>query len=386
MKIFTDRIRSFHGKIVYEILGKTKESKHKFFPVYREYLDGQKRATDNLLYYPIAGYQAKGIPERRMYNCNHWKTPGMILTDATEDSLEAIFKVIPDFRYVVRKMHHMFTVDVLKCLRTFLQHPEMEIMLNYHLDRIATNITFLKMKKERQKSIVRYIIDNIEECTPYSICLADVLHAMKFKTSLPKYYFYINNRLDRDIDYNTFLKLFPKGISQYDYKILMRNLKEYFPERLNEDYWTSFKDKIDFLQKERKVNEEIKAIKILEDLKKKKAMQKNYTKAISKIKKWNGTFNGIQVYIPTDISDIEKQAKALSQCLITNDYIQRVIEKKCFLVFLKSKDNPLATAEFSMSKKLIQFYGDEMDPDNCLPSKDAKIALKKYTSKFLISA
>ena len=100
------------------------------------------------------------------------------------------------------------------------------------------------------------------------------------------------------------------------------------------------------------------------------------------LKKRLVTRSGISVYVPEDIADIQKQAKALNQCLITSDYIGKVIQRKCVLVFIRDGKKPMATAELLPNGKIGQFYGNELDFNDCLPQKKAKYALRKWTALY----
>ena len=87
--------------------------------------------------------------------------------------------------------------------------------------------------------------------------------------------------------------------------------------------------------------------------------------------------------MPTQITEYERQAKALEQCLVWNDYPGLVIEKKAIMVFLQKKGKPWATVELNRrSKKIIQFRGHE----NTMATPEQRKAFEKWSTKFLHSA
>ena len=125
----------------------------------------------------------------------------------------------------------------------------------------------------------------------------------------------------------------------------------------------------------------IRAAKKAEEMREKEAL---YVEAI---RKWNGKEislgNGMHVYVPTTVEDIVKQAEALKQCLIAGDYIGKVIDGRCVLVFVRYRNKPLATAEILPGGKLGQFYGMEADREHCAPTKKAAEALNAWQQKFI---
>lgn len=386
MKIFTDRIRMFRGKPVYEILGKTREHKE-FFVMYREWIDGTKQCRTNLEYRQMAGYQAYGEPEP-FKKATNWfsRTPGIVYTQPTEDDLAPVLELYPDFKYIVAKKTGLLTKDVFKTLKVWLDFPKMEILLNMGFQALAMDRTFLKMKEQSQKDTIRYFIDHPDEHTHKdTIGLKWIRGAMKYKTTPYKYYEFREAVKWRAVNYETFQMCDKKGISVPDFLHYKTNLEKEFPERLKETYWTEFKDVHDFHKKENKVNEEIRNRRELEDKEAREKMEKGLEKVTKKFRKWNGSFNSLEVYIPNKIEDIELQAEKLNQCLIDCDYIQDMIIKRCVLVFIRKAGIPMATAELTGKKwkTVNQFYGNELDRDNCDPPPECEKALNLFMDKFI---
>ena len=118
----------------------------------------------------------------------------------------------------------------------------------------------------------------------------------------------------------------------------------------------------------------------LEKLQKK---QKNYTKAVKRYIGKRLDACGYSVYIPETVKEIRTHAKALHQCLVSADYIGKVIDGKCYLVFVVSDGKPIATAEVFKSGKIGQFYTDELDRNNCLPSAEVRGYVTEWISENL---
>lgn len=385
MHIFIDRIREFRGEPVYEILGKTREHKE-FFVMYREWLNG-KKVCRNLDYRQMAGYQAYGEPEKFQPATNWFKkTPAIVYRTPTPDDLEPVLKRFPDFKYIAKKKTEMFNKDVFRVLKMWQDFPKMEILLNMNLQKIAMDRNFFKLKEDAQKETIRYFFDHPDEHTCAStIATKYIRGAMKYNTTPYSYYEYMEARRWNECDFKLWEKLNKKGIFLGDYKRYMAILKSDFPERLNEKYWTEFKDVHEFHLRENHVNTEVRHRRELEDMEARKKKEKDFKKITRKFQKWNGIFNGLEVYIPSKIEDVEKQAEVLNQCLIDCDYIQDVIDKRCVLVFIRKLGEPIATAELTGKnwKNINQFYGNELDRDNCDPSPDAQMALNFFMDTFI---
>ena len=387
MKIFTNRIRHFRGKPVYEVLCKTKESKGKFFICYREYVDG-KRFCRNLYFAPIGGYFAKGEPEKGLSPCGLDHTPIWLETTANEDNCKPITDMFPDFMYIIKKSPMLFLHEVFARARLWREFPKMELLLNMGFFNMATNRSFLKLSERKQKEILQYAIDHSKPGERTFLCEKDIRGAMKEKVTPYEFRLYRQDTHNTGITYKQYVHLRKKGISPYDFKFHMERLEKHFPDRLKDDYWTKFKDLNDFHRKERKVQEEVKHILELKDRMERRAKMKAYLKAIKKFKEWHGRFNGLDVYIPTKLDDFEAHADALNQCLVYGDYIGKVARGKCVIVFVKDKDKPLATAELDLidSKPVLgQFHGNQ-DLDDISPTPKAQKAMDMFMKKYVSAA
>ena len=392
MKNFICRFRFLREEPVYENLTFTKEY-NKWFVCFRETIDG-KMVSRNLDYCGMAGYKSWGKPEKKFHKHFFSHRPNMLSLDyynMSDNDRREVIKRYPDFEYIFKKFHrYPMKWEMLNILRIYKDHPEMEILLNMKFDEIAKNKSFWKMDKAKQKAVIRYYLDNEgDEDQNYrrTFSLTYILGAMKLNVTPMEYREYMQNKTrnrwsDEEITIKKFLEIYKKKISVHDYLVYKRDLKRYFPNRLDDPYWTQFRNVNEFHAREQKVSEEISHIKFLENREKFKKQQRSYTRAIRKVKDWAGTFNGLEVYIPRKIDDIQLQAEKLNQCLIQCDYIQEVIDKNCLLIFIRKDGIPLATAEL-VGSKIEQFYGNELDRDNCDPSPECQKALDDFMHKFI---
>lgn len=390
MRNFKDRIRTFRRKPVYEILTTTKESKDSFFVCYRETLDG-KRTCRNLDYLYMAGYRAYGKPEKSFVPFWAKKTPTISALEdytASEEDIKPLLNVYPEFIYTFRKCGGISKASAFQIFRKWSKFPKLEILLNLGLFTLAMNENFLKFDMKRQKEIINFYLEHEEsEEERHFVNLNNIKGAMENNCSYKEYANFVSDKRRHfltKLDFPSYKKLVAKNIPLYDYMWYMNRLRSEFPERTKDTYWTTFKNVDDFFKKEHRINEQIENKIKLEATKERKKLSGKYKKTVNKFRKWDSTFNGLHIYIPQEIPDIENQANVLNQCLISCNYIKQVINKRCILAFIKKDDKPLATAEFDRETfKLGQFYGNELDRNNCLPPEGCKEALDKFITKYI---
>ena len=396
MRIFKDRIRNFRGKPVYEILTKTKESKDSFFVCYRETMDGKKTCR-NMDYTYMGGYWTNGKPEKNWIPFWGKKTPRIFALEphrATVEDIQPLLDNNHDFYYTFAKYGAMSRMEAFNLFKTWSKYPKLEILLNMGFISLATNRNFLKLNMKKQKEIVNFFIGN-EDRTDQDMpsrrhaTMDEIKGAMKYNCTYEQFKEYRSDTKThyiKGLDYHAYRKLKNKGIPLYDYMWYRGMLKRDFPERLEDEYWNTFKSAEDFFEKERRCNEQIENRRNLENAERALKKARQYRSTTAKYKSWDGEFNGLHVYIPRSIQDVREQAIKLNQCLIDCDYVSEVIKKHCILAFIKKDEEPLATAELEIRNKefkLGQFYGNELDRDNCLPPEECKEALEMFMDKFI---
>lgn len=156
------------------------------------------------------------------------------------------------------------------------------------------------------------------------------------------------------------------------YKDYIKMLKQTNHD-INDDYWKFPKDIREF---HNKVLNEVKAIQIAKE-KEKNEQYNNKFKEIIKDnhKEYIDKYN---VYICDNMEDMVVQAEELHQCLIACAYYKKVANKECLLLFIREQNTPIATCQIDYHKKILQFYGNEQDRNNCLPNEDVKNIVSNY--------
>ena len=86
-----------------------------------------------------------------------------------------------------------------------------------------------------------------------------------------------------------------------------------------------------------------------------------------------------KIFIPNDMRICEKQAEVLNQCILRCSYVEDMAKRKTILIFMTLDDGtPIATCQIDKTKTIKQFYANEKDRDNCLPTKTMKQAMTRY--------
>ena len=231
-----------------------------------------------------------------------------------------------------------------------------------------------------KKNVVNFLRMNTDRRHDFGI--SEILTMIRCRISTSDYMGYKEFMVDNGerLSYPEYLYL--KGRKKRDIRIYVDYIKmlKQTMHSIEDDYWHYPKN---IARAHGKVMREIERTRMMKDAEKMKKKQDEYSRAVKKLlKKRLVTRSGISVYVPEDIADIQKQAKALNQCLITSDYIGKVIQRKCVLVFIRDGKKPMATAELLPNGKIGQFYGNELDFNDCLPPKKAKYALGKWTALY----
>lgn len=270
--------------------------------VYRENLKGESKCRyiyfSNLAGYTvtfpsekICGYYGYCIQEKEpMSHCynfelyNTWET--------REEDIKELAQNHPEFKYFCAKQRISNIYRFMKALRTYIDHPEIEPLIELGYDRIATDKRLFKLTPKKKREVMSFIKTNRD-------MIAD-------DTSLTEILSWIKNGIDK-----------PEKLS----------LNAYRPN--------------------------------------------------------NESIMGYSIFIPNSVDLCQRQADELHQCIMKCSYVKEMAKRKLVLVFITTPDGkPLATCEIDNKTKIIrQFYADEIDRDNCLPTKEMREAMNIYLNK-----
>lgn len=256
------------------------------------------------------------------------------------------------------------------------------------LNKLKKDKTFMKFLYKCYES--KYIYYSYEEYISYykqyKMDLSDIdvfvrAYRLKQQMNLNSYYrnqmgrIYSGADLMRTIRYSDNLYKQKLSIGYYEDYLEMAL---YVGHDLNDDYW---RYPTNLAKMHNKVMEEQKAVKETNN----KIMYDMLHEVVKDMKKQDAKIDGYDIFIPDKLSEIKKQSDVLYQCLIRNNYVNKVIMQEEILVFIWKDGTPLATAQVFYDKKVGQFYGDERGHTNgksCLPSKEVQDVFNKWIETF----
>lgn len=396
MKKFTtkDRIYIENGQVMLSVTAKATYrvkrciSEIKEYDIYKEYEDGKCYCRylynswvggfyvsfpgDNTSYYKNGNGWIQ--EEEEFGECKHFEFQSDYIKN---DEIALIASLYPDFKYTLLKCK-LQRREVMTALNIWKKHPEIEFMLAAGLKKIAFTKKFWTMKESERKRVVMFIKTD-ERLRGYKLC--ELLVMMKYHLSIEQYNNFKYEKASTgvgNIGYDTYRYLVSVGKCHYDGRRLYSDYKamlEFSNHNKNDKYWKYPKD---LQQMHDKLVSELGTLEELKNRKERERKEKLYQPVAKAYSYLAGVYDGYSIFVPQDVLTIEKQAKDLHQCLVYAGYIDKVINKKCLLVFVQKDGKSIATAELYPDNKLGQFYADELDRKNCRPTKEVKKAFNKW--------
>lgn len=302
----------------------------------------------------------------------------------------------PDFIYVLNKWNGTIS-ETLFVLRIWKEHPEIEMLLAAKYYNIAFNKSFWKQKKENRKAIVTWLRKH--EYQDYTLNEVRIRIKYKLDYTLWEQYIIWNNEhwethlINYDL-YRYLLKQENKYGFDKNIYCIYQDYKDSFKSPYNfhsfkDDYWKFPKN---LYEAHQRINEEIHTAIELERQKAEEQRaidERNKLQRLRRIakkyEKYNCCIDGYSIFISGLITEWNKQAKALHQCIVASDYYGKMAKKQLLIVFIQREGVPVATAEIKPGKVLGQFYADERGgPSKSTPSKEIQNVFNKYFEKLEI--
>lgn len=299
----------------------------------------------------------------------------------TEEDKKVVTDKYPEFKYVLKKWDPRTNYNLMRALKVWKEHKEVELLLACKLEQLAFSKAFYRLTDKKKKQIINYVKDKYEDLSYQFLNYKTLLHIANknIPSEYVRSYVCILNNF-KEIDKETIKYLLKKHnkpseiILYHDYLNMLKGSIH----NAEDEYWKFPKD---LRASHNRLIEEISKAEKLKNLETDKA----YKKVVKKFLKFNSeNYKGYSIYIPKDIEDISFQATALNQCLITCNYPKRVIDKKCCLVFIRQNDVPIATAEITPEREIKQFYANEKDRYNCKPSDEVRAVFMDWFNKSAI--
>ena len=387
---YFDRLEIENGELVRILTAraKAKKMKGRELDVFKEYESG-KTVCRNVYYGSMGGYRV-AFPkemtslyregycpfEQKLEKYGECRIPAFqwYSRDLNDKEKELICSLYPDFKYVLKKYQGSI-VGTLALLRIWKEHKEVEYVLAGGFKYLAFNKSFWKMTEQKRKEVAMFIKKNPEYQHKPLTTIQTIIKYNLSKQDLEEYEMFCDS--NGKVRYDVFRYLEKCGLDDYNGVQLYHdywNLLKQTPHSKTENYWRYPKN---LAQKHQILLKEVEQINALKEKEKLEKKQELYFKAVKKLLKYKLEVDGYTVYIPETVEDISFQAKILNQCLISNDYISRVINKRCVLVFIRKNGCPVATAELFKGNKIGQFYCNQ-SKKNYLPSKKIKDVMNKW--------
>ena len=328
----------------------------------------------------------------------------------TQSDIDLVCGFYPDFIYVCKKYHFNCRRDLMDKLRAWIPHHEVELILAAGFEKVAMNKSFWRLTEKNRKATCLFMRKNLqfsglslreireamtaESPTDY----AEYLHCIpSWHRSRNRYAYYPCISYE---DYKYMKKQFKKFKSSYNdenhaFNELVNVYNDYIrmlfrsDHNCHDDYWRypsdiqSFHDRLSEEERikreaERLAEEQRRIAAEKERVKRDLSRAKVLKQIEKKFRELNGNVDGYSIFVTSNYEEWEKQAKALEQCICAAGYYQEMADGKCTLVFIQKDGVPQATAQVMPDGKINQFYADERDRSNCLPSPEIKAAFDKW--------
>lgn len=362
--------------------------------VFRQYDNGREEVR-NLAFSTMGGYFLYDTTTEEWDNpvikvaalCTPtYDSSNKVFTNISSDEREMIERRYPGFRWFMAKILDrrpgVTCCEVFEYLKAWLLWPECERLYNAELYKLCTNRAFAQASYREQVRIAAYMKAHPEIKDPG---LGEIRQIMKNGWTQDEYGFVKRYRVD-DAMLRYLKAQLRKGtifMEEYSLEALYGIYKDYIgmAEECGHDtadaYWKYPGDMRKAHDKVMKESKSQKAARLQEK-------QKKYADAVKKFIGKVLKDGNIEIFVPGDVKDIVDQATELHQCLVSADYIGKVIDRDCLLVLIHNAGKPLATAEIDRNGKVVQFYGDESvhDYDLMKPSAESEKALNKWLKKY----
>lgn len=304
----------------------------------------------------------------------------------TEREKKIICNKYPAFRYVLNKWSGTRS-QTMAVLKVWKEHPEVELPLSLGYYDIIFCKSFYTMKKEDLKKCFKYMNENRQ----LNLSITDLKIIVRHGEEVSDMYCRAKMLMGRSVKIRELKWL----LGQYDkyYKNKRWSLRsdmedykelcEYFHKDMKDEYWAHPKNLRERVNDLRTQRENIRMLQRAEELKKKMT---RYKRVIKQFDGWDRVIDGYSIIIPKTIEQWQTQAAVLNQCIIRMNYMDTVTKNRVLFFILKG-DTPIATCEVTnlLEKKIGQFYADEHDRENCLPTPEVRNAMLKYLDELEVA-
>ena len=300
-----------------------------------------------------------------------------------DDVKNKILNVYPDMKYLIKKINydnHYFNIwKLMDLMEMWHEHPlEVEVLASKGFYNIACNKNLYKLKTERKKEIINALKDFKED-----VKLVEVQNFLKSGLEFEEWYSWrCWNSWQKGDSIEVYRYCKRKNIDKYRYHDII-SMARRLGHNIEDDYWRYPNDPNAMHQRlleeqreeEEKINAEHmkkcnEAFSYLEEIK-----NKNLKESVD-------LGNGYTLFIPSTQDEYNRQAAALNQCIVRAEYYLKVAKGKSLLLMILQDGKPSSTCEIDYNKQILQFYGNELDRNNCKPSEYEIKAMDEFLASF----
>ena len=304
----------------------------------------------------------------------------------TEREKKVICDKYPAFKYVLNKWSGTKS-QTMAVLKVWKEHPEVELPLSLGYYDVIFCKSFYSMKKEDLKKCYKYMSENRD----LNLSISDLKIVIRYGEEMSDLHFRAKTIMGRRVkisdvkwvvnQYDKYYENNSWGLRN-DYENY-NDLCIYFDKDMKDEYWAHPKNLKERLEELREQRENIRMLEETVRLKKKMTRYKRVIKRFDGLDK---TVDGYNIIIPKTVEQWQKQASVLHQCIIRMNYMDQV-NKNYVLFFILKGDTPIATCEVTnlLEKKIGQFYADEHDRENCMPTPEVRNAMLKYLDELQVA-
>ena len=375
----------------------TAEWKDLTLTVYKE-IEDNTQLVRNVYLSSVGGYMV-AFPGERIGSgyYSYWGDQKEVLQDWRETSRlplgqyrsllpeeqEIIINKYPDFKYVLQKFH-ITTDNLMQILTIWKEQPDVELLLQAGYSNIAFDKRFYKLTEKKRKEICKWLMKNSKTQEVSNPTLTAIQILLKYGISYKTYVDYCNTCSYNccTVPYDVYEYICKKyGAKKYgelaaiykDYK----NLCKQAGHRMSDKYW---KFPSDLIKAHAKVLGEVNEINRLKKMAVAKEWESKMLPGVKQLEQYNRTVNGYHIFITENMTEWNRQADVLHQCIVRCKYMNGIIDRKYVIVFIQKNNIPVATAQVYPGKKLGQFYADEQ-AGNIHPSNAVKKMVLKWIDK-----
>lgn len=362
--------------------------------VYKE-IENKTQLVRNVYLSSVGGYMV-AFPGERIGSgyYSYWGDQKEVLQDWRETSRlplgkyrsllpeeqEIIINKYPAFKYILKKFP-LKTDNLMQILAIWKDHPDVEFLLQAGYSNIALDKRFYKLTEKKRKEICKWLMKNSKTQEVDNPTLTAIQILLKYGIDYQTYIDYCNKCSYNccTVPYDVYEYICRKfGAKKYgelapiykDYK----NLCKQAGHRMSDKYW---KFPSDLIKAHAKVLAEVNEINRLKEMAVAKDWESKMLPGVKQLEQYNRTVNGYHIFITENMTEWNRQADVLHQCIVRCKYMNGIIDRKYVIVFIQKKNIPVATAQVYSDKKLGQLYADEK-AENIYPSNSVKKMVLKW--------